>query len=78
MFQPMPPPRTPLRTPLILPPGHRAVITVDADQALLGVTIEVFRNGAWIGETSVTSLPVEVSVQELIDGMTQRGPRGSR
>ena len=61
--------------PLVLPPDHRVVITVDADKTRMAVTIVAYRRGEWLGEVTVNALPADDQLQDVVDMLTHRGPR---
>jgi hypothetical protein len=60
---------------LVLPPDHRIVITVESDPDSMGVTVEAFYKGTWIGAATVNSIDDDGRLQAVVDMLTKRGPR---
>lgn len=65
-------PRT--RRPLIPPPGHRTVSTINGDALALGVTVTAYRGKEWQGEVTIQSIEDDGRLQEVLDMLTKRGP----
>jgi hypothetical protein len=57
------------------PTGYRVTITVDADQAVMGVTIVAHFGDEWIGEVSMNAIDDIGKLQGAVDALTKRGPK---